>query len=105
MSGDSLKMTTENMSKFDQTLGVWSGAALAVLFGAGLITAGLIPPALAHLPPDQVVDLYQSNASRIRLGVIIGLFGAIFMFPFAATISVQLLRMSISTGNCALSST
>lgn len=93
MSGDSLKMTTETMSKFDQTLGVWSGAALAVLFGAGLVIAGLIPPVPANLTPDQVIDFYQLNASRIRIGVIIGLFGAVFMFPFAAIISVQLWRI------------
>ena len=81
------------MLKQDQMLGVWSGVALAILFGAGIIVAGFLPPIPANMPPEQVIDLYQSNASRIRLGMILGLFGVIFLFPFTATITLQMLRM------------
>lgn len=81
------------MLKQDQFFGVWSGVALAVFFGVGLVTAGFIPPIPAHLPPEQIIDLYQSNTSSIRLGMIIALFGVIFLFPFTATITVQMLRM------------
>lgn len=81
------------MSKLDQVFGAWSGVALAALFGVGLFIAGFIPPIPAYLTPEQVIELYQSNTSRIRIGMIIGLFGVIFLFPFSATISAQMLRI------------
>lgn len=77
----------------DQMFGVWSGAILAVLFAAGIIIAGFLPPIPAYWSPEQVTDLYQTNTSRIRFGMILALFGVPFLFSFVATITVQMLRM------------
>ena len=81
------------MSTRDQRIAVWCGAVFVVLFCAGLILAGWLPPPTPSLTTDEVAAMYQAHANRIRLGMALVMSGSAFLLPFTAAISAQMRRM------------
>ncbi|MGQ0465089.1 MAG: DUF4386 family protein [Sporichthyaceae bacterium] len=71
----------------------WCGMGFVVVFGAGLLVTGWVPP----IPPDwtaeQTAAHYQENAGRIRTGCLLMLIGAGFTVPFWAAVSAQMKRI------------
>jgi hypothetical protein len=63
-----------------------------ILIGLCLI-AGFIPPPRASLTAGQVVARYRSNLTGIRIGLFIAITFTALYAPFAAVISVQMLRI------------
>ncbi|HEY1969566.1 MAG TPA: hypothetical protein VGH89_16555, partial [Pseudonocardia sp.] len=82
------------MGERNQRLCTWSGAVLAVLFFVGFgVIARYIPPPLPTDSAAEVAQRYRENATSIRLGMVISLFGMMFYMPWSAAISVHLRRI------------
>jgi hypothetical protein len=73
---------------------MWAGPLGLLLWVAAFVfLAGFIPPPHAHDSAQQIFDIYQTKTFRIRLGLVIALFGSALIVPFAAVISTQLRRI------------
>jgi hypothetical protein len=90
------------MNTGTQRLCVWSGVILLVCFGAGLLTAGFIPPPSPGLPGDQVAEIYRSDQVRIQAGLLTLLVGTIFWVPWTVAITMQMRRMELGLGPLSL---
>jgi hypothetical protein len=77
-----------------QRLCAWCGIAFAVLFGLGLWgIADFVPPPSPDLSPEQIADIFRSNTTSIRLGLLITLLAAPLTLPWVVVISLQLRRI------------
>jgi hypothetical protein len=77
-----------------QTLCAWCGPAATLTWLLGFwVLAGFIPPPSPHESAQQIVALYKSNTTGIRLGLVVTMMGAAVMGPFVAVISEQLKRI------------
>jgi hypothetical protein len=81
------------MTTTDQKTGAWCGFVFAALLGAGLLTAGFVPPPSPSLGADEVAAIYQSHTALIRIGMLLAVLSNVFYLPFIASISVQMRRM------------
>jgi Ca2+/Na+ antiporter len=73
---------------------IWAGPLGLVMWVAAFVfLAGFIPPPHAHDTARQIFHIYASKTFRIRLGMIIALFGSALIVPFAAAISAQMRRI------------
>lgn len=72
----------------------WCGPAFALVFFAGFLIAGLIPPPSPGRSAEQVAAFYQDDTDRIRFGLVIMMIAAGLTAPFVAVIAVQLRRIS-----------
>jgi hypothetical protein len=71
----------------------WSGLVGGTLIGLGLIVvAGIVPAPSAANNASQIAGFYRSNASSIKVGLLLAMVGASLLFPFLALILVQLKR-------------
>lgn len=91
-----MKITTK--SKL-QMFGFWSGIGyiVTILLGWALI-AGFIPPPPPSNTVDQVAALYQSDYTRIRIGMIFVMFSALLSCPYAAVLAQLLSRIEEGPG-------
>ena len=80
-----------------QKLCAWSGFVGVMLFFTAFIFAGFIPPPGPYLTQDQVVAMYQANATGIRTGMVFMMISGMFISPMVAVISVQLKRIEGAT--------
>jgi hypothetical protein len=72
----------------------WSGVGFVVLFLLGFwVIAGFVPPPSPARSADQIAALFQDDRDRIRAGMILSSVAAIFIIPWAASISTQLRRI------------
>jgi hypothetical protein len=55
--------------------------------------AGFVPPPAPTLDAQQIAQIFQDNTARIRFGMIIIMFGAMFYMPWTAVIAQQLSRI------------
>jgi len=69
-------------------IGAWCAVAyiLMLLLGWGLV-AGFVPPLRPDASRDQVVALYLGDHTRIRVGMVLILFGALVFIPFGAVLT------------------
>ena len=81
------------MSDQQVKLCAWGGPFFMVLFGAGLLMAGFIPPPAPTLGPAQIAAFYQIHANLIRTGMILGLLGIAGFATVIGAISVTLRRI------------
>lgn len=67
---------------------VWCaiGYILMLLLGWGLL-AGFVPPLHPDAGADQVAALYRTDATRIRIGMVVVLFSALVFIPFAGILT------------------
>jgi MFS family permease len=77
----------------------WCGIAyiLMLLLGWGLV-AGFVPPLHPDAGPQEVAALYQADATRIRIGMVVVLFGALVFIPFAAILTRFIARIEGGMG-------
>lgn len=91
-------MNTTTKSKI-QMLGAWCGVWYVVAVVIGWIAvAGFFP---LHLPSSgaaEISAIFQADHTRIRAGMIIVMFAALIMIPFAALISQMLARVEGGPG-------
>ncbi|HEY1968414.1 MAG TPA: hypothetical protein VGH89_10735 [Pseudonocardia sp.] len=82
------------MDSSAQRLCAYSGIACIVVFLLGFwVIAGFIPPPSPRLTGPELVTLFQSHATRIRIGMMVSLFAAALLASWAAVITVQMRRM------------
>lgn len=72
-------------------LAAWSGAAAIILFFAGFIVAGFVPPLSPAMSVAEVSQFYRIHGLDIRIGMLLILISGMFMAPFVGLIS-HLLR-------------
>jgi len=82
-----------------QRIGAWSGAAylLTLLVGWALI-AGFLPPPSPMEPAEKIVALFQEDALRIRIGMVLTMFAAMLMIPVTAAVAKALTAVEGSAG-------
>jgi hypothetical protein len=76
-----------------QQLCCWCGPALIVVMTIGLLLAGFIPPPSPQLSAIQVAEVYRSNTTVIRIGVLLTVTATALLAPYFAVISVQMKRI------------
>jgi hypothetical protein len=75
---------------------------LLVLFGAGLLIAGFIPPPAPGLNADDIARLYVDNHVRIQAGMVALLVGTTFWMPWQVVLTLQIRRMELGFGPLSL---
>ena len=79
------------MNTRSQLLAAWCGPAfMAVLLIGFALVAGLFPPHSPAFGADQVAAWYRADPVRIRLGLLIFMWGTALYLPFAGTLTVRL---------------
>lgn len=81
------------MQIFDQKICAWGGPFCAAFLGIGLLLAGFVPPPSPGLDAAAIAAIYQSDATMIRAGMILGLVGIAGYAALVGAISAQLRRM------------
>lgn len=76
-----------------QRLCAWSGLVLMSLFTLGFVVAGFLPPPAPGTSAEQVRQMFIENHGRIRIGLVLLLFGASMAFPWVAAITIQIRRI------------
>lgn len=76
-----------------QRLFVWSGAVGLGLLLIGFLVADFVPPPSPAMSAEQVASFYASHADRIKLGLVVSMFGVAFLGPWVAMIAAHLQRM------------
>jgi hypothetical protein len=76
-----------------QTWCAWCGPAFALVFFAGMLLAGLLPPPSPGRSAQEVAAFYRDDTDLIRLGLFIMMIAAGLTAPFGAVISAQLRRV------------
>jgi hypothetical protein len=82
-----------------QMFGLWCGIAyLAVLFVGWGAFAGFLPPTSPSANSSQIAALYESDYTRIRIGMLIVMLAALVFIPFAAAMSQFIARIEGTAG-------
>lgn len=77
----------------------WGGVYYVVLVTLGwCLVAGFLPPHPPEADLQTVVDIYQNQATRIRIGMVIMMFGAMAYIPFTAAIAEFIARFEGRAG-------
>jgi hypothetical protein len=71
----------------------WSGVAFTVLFIAGFLIAGFVPPPPPTLDPAGIAGFYGANQLRIHIGLLICSLSAPLITAWIAGISLQMRRI------------
>lgn len=83
--------------------GVCCGIAyLFAVFGGWGLAAGFLPATPPAFDAAQIQALFQSDYTRIRIGMLILMFAALIFIPFAATMARQLARIEGGVGTLSL---
>lgn len=72
----------------------WSGVAgiVVILLGQGVI-AHFVPPPGPEDSRAQIVSLYVEHHDRIRIGLVVAIFGAALLGPWVTAIAIQMKRV------------
>jgi hypothetical protein len=82
------------MNTNSQLAGAWCAPAFAlVLFVGWCLIGGFMPPHLPSADGQQIVAFYTSDLVRIRLGLLLFMWGSALYLPFAAVLTVQMMRI------------
>lgn len=69
------------------------GVAMIVVMIVGFQIAGFLPPPSPHRSAAQIAAIFREHTTRIRLGLVLTMFGAALLGPFTAVITVQMRRI------------
>src|SRR5215210_1255773 len=81
------------MSVGVQRFCAWSGPVFCVVFFAGVIMAGLLPPPSPSETTAEVAQRWSENTDLKRVGLLIMMISTGFQIPFAALLAVRMKRM------------
>jgi hypothetical protein len=82
------------MNASTQRLCVWAGPAMIAFFLVGFVViAGLVPPLSPQDSAAEIARFYSQHQTRVRIGLVVSIWGAALCYPWAAAISVQLKRI------------
>lgn len=72
----------------------WSGIIYAVMLTVGWWSiAGFVPPPAPTADAETIAAIFQDHTTRIRIGMIIIVFGAMFYMPWTAVIAHHISRV------------
>ena len=82
-----------------ELLGVWCAIGYIVLLlgGWGLV-AGFIPPVHPNAGEKEIADLFREDHTRIRIGMVLIMFGALVFIPFGAVFTRFISKVEGRTG-------
>lgn len=83
-----------------QMLGVWCapGYVLLLVVGWGLVAGFLLPPTHPTAGAHKIAELYASDYTRIRIGMLFVMVGALVLVPFAAVVAPFIARVERGPG-------
>ena len=81
------------MSKRVQLACAWCGPIFALVFFAGMLLAGLLPPPGPSDTTSEVADFWRDNPDLTRLGLLMMLIAGGLTAPWGALIAVMLKRI------------
>ena len=82
------------MNQQNQLYCAWSGPLLMVLFGLGFwVFAQYMPPHSPAMSAEGIAAIFQNNANMIRIGQVFLIAAAALAVPFAAAITMQMIRI------------
>jgi hypothetical protein len=81
------------MSPRVQSLCAWCGPLFVVVFFAGMLLAGFLPPPSPQDSAREVASFYADDTDLVRFGLFVMMVAAMLTGPFVAVISVQLRRI------------
>jgi hypothetical protein len=82
-----------------QLLFAWSGLAFTLLFAVGFWPlAQFVPPPAPNMSAAEIVAKYQTNNTRLCLGLLVMMLSTGLVLPFITVISMQIKRMEESSG-------
>lgn len=89
----------ENDKSSIQMFGAWCAVAyLAAVFGGWGLVAGFLPATPPSHNAEQIWALFQSDHTRIRIGMLIVMLAALIFIPFAATMAQFIARLEGGAG-------
>jgi hypothetical protein len=93
-------MTMDPLTKSRiQMFGVWCAIGyLAVLFVGWGGVAGFLPPTAPSAGAGQIAALYDSDYTRIRIGMLLVMLAALVFIPFAAVLAQFITRIEGTAG-------
>jgi hypothetical protein len=71
----------------------WCGVAFCVVYGAGILIAGFIPPPSPDDNATEISQFFADNTGRIRTGTLLMMLGGATMIPFFAVLTLQMRRI------------
>lgn len=71
----------------------WCGPISLICFFAGMIIAGFFPPISPSTTKAEIIALYKENHTGLLIGMNIVMLGGMFVFPFIALMTQQMLRI------------
>jgi hypothetical protein len=76
-----------------QRICLWSGPVFLVVFFAGIIVCGWMPPLSANHTAAEIARMYRDDYGQIRAGALLIGFSGLFQGVWSAVLSVQLRRI------------
>jgi hypothetical protein len=75
-------------------ISAWCGIAyLTLLFFGWFVVAGFIPMHKPSAGANEITDIFRSDSVRIRIGMVIVMWGAVCMIPFGSLIANHVARI------------
>jgi hypothetical protein len=73
---------------------IWSWPVCVVVFGvAFLFIVGFVPPPSPALSAQQIGDVFATNRTGIRIGVLVAMFASALLLPFLTAVSSEIKRI------------
>ena len=76
-----------------QKVCIWTGVPMIIMLMAGLVFAGLIPPASPRGNAAEIAATYREHTGQIRFWLAVSFLSIGFLFPFGAAIAAQTRRL------------
>ncbi len=87
----------KDVSERSQIAVVWWGIAFTVIYGFSLgFLLHMVPPPTATLDTAGIAAFYAEHHDSIRIGAVVASWSSAFMLPFAAVLTIQMLRHGAS---------
>ena len=82
-----------------QLFGAWCGVIYVVMLFVGWgAVAGFLPPISPAAGAAEIAKLFGEDTTRIRIGMVVVMFGVLMMFPFTAVVAQLIARIEGGAG-------
>lgn len=89
----------ELAKSWTQLFGIWCAIGyLVTVFGGWGLVAGFLPPVAPSAGAGEIAELIGSDYTRIRIGMVILMLGALVFIPFAAVMAQFIARIEGTAG-------
>ena len=82
-----------------QIFGAWCGVYYLVILGIGFwFFPDFIPPHVPAAGSAEIAAIFQADFFKIRIGMVINMFGALIIMPFSLAIAMEIKQVEGGTG-------